>query len=130
MQEFDVVVLGSGAAALTAAISAHDHGARVGVFEKADLVGGTSAWSGGMLWMPNNPHMAAVGATDSREDALTYIMSLSNDMIDEHLAEAFVDGGIEAVHHLEAKTPVMFRVVEGFPDYHPENPGGKTGGGR
>jgi 3-oxosteroid 1-dehydrogenase len=130
MQEFDVVVLGSGAAALTAAISAHDHGARVGVFEKADLVGGTSAWSGGMLWMPNNPHMAAVGATDSREQALTYIMSLSNDMIDEQLAEAFVDGGIEAVHHLEGKTPVTFRVVEGFPDYHPENPGGKPGGGR
>jgi glycine/D-amino acid oxidase-like deaminating enzyme len=54
MQEFDVVVLGTGAAGLTAAIAAHEGGARVGLFEKAETVGGTSAWSGGQLWIPNN----------------------------------------------------------------------------
>ena len=64
--DVDVAVLGSGAAALTAALLAHDEGATVGVFEKADTVGGTSAWSGGMVWIPNNPHMAELGIADSR----------------------------------------------------------------
>ena len=60
-ETFDVVVLGTGAAGLTAAITAHENSARVGVFEKAELVGGTSAWSGGMVWIPCNPHMADLG---------------------------------------------------------------------
>ncbi len=60
METFDVVVLGTGAAALAAAIRASDGGASVGLFEKADAVGGTSAWSGGMVWIPVNPHMACV----------------------------------------------------------------------
>ena len=50
MDTYDVVVLGSGAAGLTAALAAHDEGADVAIYEKADLIGGTSAWSGGMLW--------------------------------------------------------------------------------
>ena len=56
-----------------AAVIAHDGGARVAVFEKADQVGGTTAWSGGMVWIPNNPHMADVGVEDSREQALGYM---------------------------------------------------------
>ena len=67
VEEFDVVVLGSGASALAAAVAAHGHGARrVGVFEKADVVGGTSAMSGGMVWIPCNHHMEESGAPDSR----------------------------------------------------------------
>ncbi len=54
-ESFDVVVLGTGAAALTAAIRAHAEGASVGLFEKAEKVGGTSAWSGGMVWIPIEP---------------------------------------------------------------------------
>jgi succinate dehydrogenase/fumarate reductase flavoprotein subunit len=60
MADLDVIVLGTGAAGLTAAITAHEEGARVGIFEKADLVGGTSAWSGGQVWIPNNLQMAAL----------------------------------------------------------------------
>ncbi len=126
----DVVVLGTGAAGLTAALAAHGEGARVAVYEKADLVGGTSAWSGGMLWIPCNHHGAAAGKQDSREEALTYLASLSNGTIDEALAAAFVDTGPEMVRWLEAHTPVRFAAIADFPDYHPEHPGGKPEGGR
>lgn len=130
MRDFDVVVLGTGAAGLTAAIAAHDNGARVGLFEKSDKVGGTSAWSGGQIWIPNNPYGRAAGKADSREDALEYFRSLSNDLIPEDLATAFVDGGAEMIAFLEESTPVEFYAVADFPDYHPELPGGKPGGGR
>ena len=130
MERCDVVVLGTGAAGLTAAIAAHDGGATVRVFEKAALVGGTTAWSGGQVWIPNNPHLAEVGVADSREKALTYIMSLSRGLLEPRLVEAFVDAGAEMVDHLEAKTPVRFYAVAGMPDYHPEFPGGSPGGGR
>ena len=128
--EFDVVVLGTGAAGLTAAIVAHEGGASVGLFEKGGQVGGTSAWSGGMVWIPLNDHEFELGISDSRDEVLTYLMSLSHGLIDEKLAAAFVDTGPEMVRWLEANTPVMFLVVQGFPDYHPEHPGAKRGGGR
>ncbi|MFI0447422.1 FAD-dependent oxidoreductase [Actinomadura sp. 6N118] len=131
METYDVVVLGTGAAGLTAALAAHDGGARVGLFEKASQVGGTTAWSGGMVWIPGNPHMADLGLDDDdRTQALTYLESLSNGLMDHDLAAAFVDTGPEAVSWLEAKTPVEFRVIPGFPDYHSEHPGAKRGGGR
>jgi 3-oxosteroid 1-dehydrogenase len=127
---YDVVVLGTGAAGLTAALAAHDQGASVGLFEKSDQVGGTTAWSGGMVWVPVNPHQAALGIEDSREEVLTYLQSLSHDLIDEKLAAAYIDAGPPMVRWLESSTPVRFEIVEGFPDYHPEHPGGKPGGGR
>ena len=130
METFDVIVLGTGAAALTAAIRASAAGASVGLFEKADTVGGTSAWSGGMVWIPMNPHMAALGISDRREEVMTYLGSLSNGLIDMDLAGALVDAGPEVVTWLEQNTPVRFQIIKDFPDYHPEHPGAKPGGGR
>ena len=130
MEEVDVVVLGTGAAGFAAAISASEGGASVALFEKADLVGGTTAWSGGQVWIPNNPHMHEVGVEDSREKAITYIMSLSRGVLEQRLVEAYVDAGPEMVEMFEAKTPVQFYSVKGMPDYHPEHPGGSPGGGR
>ena len=128
---YDVVVVGSGAAGLTAAVTASLRGAeKVIVFEKGDLIGGTTAWSGGQVWIPNNPHMPEVGIEDSREKALTYIMSLSRDMLDESLIESYVDAGPAMVTFLEKHTPVQFYAVQGMPDYHPEFPGGSVEGGR
>ena len=127
---YDVLVLGTGAAALTAAIRASAGGARVGIFEKADVVGGTSAWSGGMVWIPNNPHMAELGLSDSTEEALTYLMSLSQGLIDVELATALLEGGPELVSWIEANSPVRFQIIEDFPDYHSEQPGAKEHGGR
>lgn len=126
----DVVIIGTGAAGLTAAIAAHEAGARVAVFEKADVIGGTSAWSGGQIWIPANPHELALGKPDSREEAITYLMSLSHGMIDQEMAETFVDSGTEMINFLEERTPVRFVSVPDFPDYHPEFPGGKPQGGR
>ena len=127
---FDVAVIGTGAAGLTAATVAAERGASVAVFEKADLVGGTTAWSGGQVWIPNNPHMAEVGTSDDRDQAITYIMSLSRGLLDRELVEAYVDAGPEMVEFLESRTPVQFYAVAGMPDYHPEFPGGKPEGGR
>jgi succinate dehydrogenase/fumarate reductase flavoprotein subunit len=131
VEQFDVVVLGSGAAALTSAATAAGHGAaRVGVFEKADVVGGTSAMSGGMVWIPCNHHMDEAGTPDSRDDVLRYLESLSHGMILPELAEAYVDVGPEMMRWFEDHTVVQFAIVESFPDYHPEHPGGSTTGGR
>lgn len=130
MNALDIIVLGSGAAGLTAALAAHGPGIRVGVFEKADALGGTSAWSGGLVWIPDNHHMPEQGLADSRGQAIEYLLSLSHGSMEPALVERFVDVGPQMVKWLEANTPVQFRIVEGFPDYHPEQPGGKPEGGR
>jgi len=130
-ENYDIIVIGSGAAGLTAAVVASLKGAgRVGVFEKGEKIGGTSAWSGGQVWIPNNSHMAEKGIADSREKAITYIMSLSRDMLDQSLVESYVDAGPDMVEFLESHTPVQFYAVDGMPDYHPEFPGGSPEGGR
>ncbi|WP_435769639.1 FAD-binding protein [Nocardioides sp. SYSU DS0651] len=127
---YDVIVIGTGAGALVSALRAHDGGARVGLFEKGDQVGGTSAWSGGMVWIPNNPHMIEAGIPDSTDEAVGYIMAMSNGLIDEKLARELVEAGPEMVTWLEENTPTRFQLIESFPDYHPEEVGGKTAGGR
>ncbi len=128
--EVDVAVLGSGASATTAAILAADNGVEVALLERADVVGGTTAISGGVLWLPNNHHMAEAGIEDSREDALAYLDSLSLGMMDRDLVETLIDTGPEMLRYMEENTPVSLHVFEGYPDYHPENPGGKPEGGR
>ena len=129
-EQYDVVVLGTGAAGLTAALAAAHAGARVGLFEKADLVGGTTALSSAVVWLPDNRYAREAGVADSRQEGLDYLSSLSHGLILPELAEAFVDTGAEVIDWLESSTPVHFQLVHGFPDYHPEHPGGKPTGGR
>ncbi len=126
----DAVVLGSGAAGLVAALAAHDAGASVALFEKAAQVGGTTAVSGGIVWIPANPHQADAGISDSVDDGIRYLMSLSHGLLDEPLVETLVRTGPTVVEWLERSTPLRLQIVEGFPDYQPEHPGGKPGGGR
>jgi succinate dehydrogenase/fumarate reductase flavoprotein subunit len=125
--EADVVVAGSGGAGLTAAILAHDNGANVVVIERSDKVGGTTAVSGGGLWIPMNDHMSEVGASDSREEALTYCMTLTDGQAPDELVEAFVDTGAVMVRYLEEHTPLKFSATE-MPDYRSEEQGAKMGG--
>ncbi|MDT9591704.1 FAD-dependent oxidoreductase [Nocardioides zeae] len=129
-EQHDVVVLGTGAAGLTAALAAADAGARVALVEKADRVGGTTALSSAVVWLPDNVHGRSAGVADSREDALAYLAALSHGMILPELAETFVDSVADLVDWLETATPLRLQLVAGFPDYHPEHPGGKAGGGR
>ncbi len=130
-EEADVVVLGSGGAALTAAIAAHDFGAReVLILEKSNMIGGTTAMSGGMLWIPINQHQAEAGHKDSWDDVVTYLDSLAPGELDPVTLEGFLVGGKEMVRHLAEHTPVRLRTFDGFPDYHPDAPGGRAEGGR
>jgi 3-oxosteroid 1-dehydrogenase len=129
-EQYDVVVLGTGAAGLTAALAAAHAGARVGLFEKAEQVGGTTALSSAVVWLPDNRYAREAGVADSRQEGLDYLASLSHGLILPELAEAFVDTGDELVDWLESSTPAHFQLVPGFPDYHPEHPGGKPTGGR
>jgi 3-oxosteroid 1-dehydrogenase len=125
----DVVILGSGAAGLTAATLAHDGGAEVLLVEKADLIGGTTGVSGGMPWIPLNKHLAEVGVNDTREEALTYIRRLSlGTEPDPALIETFVDTAAEMLDYLETKTPLRMSAPPTFSDYYADQPGGKPAG--
>jgi len=130
-QTHDVVVLGSGAAGLVAAIAASDEGANsVAVLEKSEVLGGTSAMSGGIIWIPNNHLQAEAGKEDSRTDALAYLEALALGQIDSDMAATFVDEGPRMLEHLHQRTPCSFHLLPTYPDYHPEHPGGKPDGGR
>jgi succinate dehydrogenase/fumarate reductase flavoprotein subunit len=125
----DVVVLGSGAAGLTAATLAHDGGAEVLLLEKAGLIGGTTGVSGGMPWIPLNRHMADVGVTDSREEALTYLRRLTlGREPDPDLLGTYVDTAAEMLDYLETNTPLRMSAPPMFSDYYADLPGGKPRG--
>lgn len=129
--EADVVVLGSGGAAMTAAISAHDFGAKdVVILEKTGMVGGTTAMSGGMLWIPNNHHQHEAGLEDSDEEVVTYLDSLAPGELDPETLWAFMQNGPEMLRYLADKTPVRLCAFADFPDYQPYSPGAKPDGGR
>jgi 3-oxosteroid 1-dehydrogenase len=128
--EYDLVVIGSGAAGLSAALSASARGARVLVLEKSDLVGGTTALSGGGIWVPCHHHQVEIGATDSRDEALDYIRAVAPQgwhNVEESLWTAFVDHAPEMLAFVEAKSPLRF-APSLEPDPYVEAPGGKRFG--
>ena len=129
-EQTDVIVLGSGAAGLTAALAAHESGAQVRVIERFDRVGGTSAVSGGVIWVANNPRQRAAGMADSRAEALAYFRSLDHGDLRDDVLEAFVDQGPEALDFLERIDALRVSLLAGYPDYYLDRPGAKSGGGR
>lgn len=126
----DVLIIGAGAAGLTAALAAHDSGAKVTVIEKGDKLGGTAAISGGIVWVPNNPSMQEAGIVDDREAALSYFRSLDHGEMNDETLEAFVDEGTQALAFLGSQGAADLSVLNGYPDYYLDRPGAKTGGGR
>lgn len=129
--EADVVVLGSGGAAMVAAIAAHDFGARdVVILEKTGMVGGTTAMSGGMLWIPGNHHQLEAAITENDEDVVAYLDALAPGTLDPDTLMAFMETGPEMIRYLAERTPVRFHAYPDFPDYQPYMPGAKPDGGR
>jgi succinate dehydrogenase/fumarate reductase flavoprotein subunit len=125
--QVDVAVLGSGGAGLSAAILAHDNGARVALIERSSYIGGTTAVSGGGVWIALNHHMSEVGIEDSRDDALTYCRRLAAGRAPDDLIETFIDTGHEMARYLEEHTPVQFTACS-MPDYRSEDGGARQGG--
>jgi succinate dehydrogenase/fumarate reductase flavoprotein subunit len=124
----DVVVLGSGGAALTAALAAAANGASVAIYEKASTVGGTTAVSGGMVWIP--AHNRAPDGELTAADALQYLSAQSLGSMDDALVDTFVRTGSMMLDYVEAHSGLRFEIATGFPDYKPELPGGRPSGGR
>jgi 3-oxosteroid 1-dehydrogenase len=125
--ETDILVVGSGAAGMTAAATAATLGARVLVVEKAGQWGGTSATSGGFIWLPHSHLGEAAGAEDSEEDAFTYIRHLTDDIVSDARIRAFLRGSREMQQWLEAHGHVRLRSLPGYADYRPEVAGARLG---
>jgi len=125
---YDVVVVGSGAAGMTAAAVAAAEGLSVLLAEHAERVGGTTAISGGMVWIPDNPRLGEAGITDDRERAAAYLEATVPAGLDPALRQAFLDHGGAAVAYLEARTAVRLRQVPLYPDYYPDRPGATARG--
>jgi succinate dehydrogenase/fumarate reductase flavoprotein subunit len=124
----DVLVVGSGAAGLSAAISARLVGADVLVIEKAPLVGGTTARSGGWAWIPLSPQATAAGIVDSEEEVLAYLKEETAGMLSEPHLRAFLRAGPEMLALYAARTQLRLDMSAAFPDYHSDRPGAKAGG--
>ena len=128
IQHCDVLVVGSGAAGMSAALTARIEGLDVLLVEKADRFGGTTARSGGWLWIPGTTQAKAAGVADSPEAVRSYMLGEAEGHLDLRRFDAFLRHGPQAVDYLAAKTAVVFDSAPLYPDYHPDRPGASQGG--
>lgn len=124
----DVLVIGTGVAGMAAAITAARRGLKVVVTEKAACCGGTTARSGGWLWVPGTHLAKALGHEERPDQALEYIRDQAGSGFDEPRVRAFLEQGPKAIEFFMANTAVQFDMPLTFPDYHAEAPGGAQGG--
>jgi 3-oxosteroid 1-dehydrogenase len=126
--EFDLVVAGSGAAGMTAALTAAHLGLTVVVIEKTGCFGGSTARSGGGVWAPGNVVLRKAGVTDTPEHARAYLAHVAGDGVPAELQRAFLEHAPAMLDLVLASTPLRFAWVPGYADYYPEAPGGLAGG--
>ena len=127
-ENYDVIVIGAGAGGMTAAAVAAAEGLSVLLVEKTEFVGGTTAWSGGMVWIPVNPAMKQAGIADSLSAAASYLAATVPETENADLRKTFLARGPEAIEYLDAHTEVRLQPVKTYPDYYPERPGATAGG--
>jgi 3-oxosteroid 1-dehydrogenase len=123
----DVLVVGSGAGGMTAAIRAHDLGARALLIEKSEYYGGSTALSGGVVWIPNNHMMAGTGISDSDTEAFDYIKTLTLGQVPDARIKAYIAKGKEMLLWVMNNTRAQFMAMDVYPDYYPGTPGFKAG---
>jgi 3-oxosteroid 1-dehydrogenase len=128
MPEFDTVVVGSGAAGMTAALTAARRGLSAVVLEKADTFGGSTARSGGGIWIPNNEVIARDGVRDNADDARAYLASIVGGHSSAERQRAYLEHGPAMLSFVLANSPLRLRWVAGYSDYYPERPGGRPRG--
>jgi 3-oxosteroid 1-dehydrogenase len=124
----DVVVVGAGGAGMTSALAAAAQGLDTLVVEKSAWFGGSTARSGGGVWVPGNYALRDAGVPDTLEDAKTYLASIVGDVVPEERRDAFLERGPEALEFVRDHSAVDFMWVPEYSDYYPEAPGGRAGG--
>ena len=125
---YDVIAVGAGAGGMAAAVVCASKGLRVLLLEKGAQVGGTTAISGGMVWVPANAKMRGAGLSDTLESAELYLRRVLPPELRPALLGAFLEHGKEAVGYLEAHADIRFRAVRAYPDYLQQEPGATLGG--
>lgn len=127
-QEYDVVVVGSGGAGLVAALTAAHQGLSTIVIEKAPHFGGSTARSGGGVWIPNNEVLKRAGVKDTPEAARTYLHEIIGDVVPAEKIDTYLQRGPEMLSFVLKHSPLKMCWVPGYADYYPEAPGGKPTG--
>ena len=126
--EVDFLVVGSGGGGMAAAITAKHNGLDTLVIEKSATFGGTTALSGGVIWIPDNHLMSQVNVPDSEEEALAYLDQVVSDDVPRTKLQAYVTNAKKMLKFLEQNSSVKYDAVENYPDYYSELNGGKPGG--
>jgi 3-oxosteroid 1-dehydrogenase len=124
----DLLVMGSGAAGMGAAVRGHDLGLDVLLVEKSELYGGNSAMSGGVCWVANNPGMAGEGIPDSDEEGFKYLKHITKGEVPDDRLWLYIRESKRVLAHLHDKTHVRYVPLAKYTDYYPEAPGGRDGG--
>src|SRR6476469_4167506 len=125
---YDVVVVGAGGAGMTAALAAARQGLDTVLVEKSDYFGGSTARSGGGVWIPGNYALVEAGEADDPADSKRYLDAIVGDLVPKGRRDTFIDRGPEVMDFVRDQTPVRFAWVPEYSDYLPESPGGRSRG--